>query len=435
MCKDNQNPSNSSDENILIISHTALSTFDSMGSTLANYLSSYSEENIFQFYLKKMTPNIFLKSHYYCWTDYEVLKNIINPFNKSHKGCEIKPNESVDVNPASKDERGTGGWRKRGRNLFFRNILWTISFAFNKRIKEWVKSINLKAIVLMPGDFSFLFKLARKIAKKNGAPIILMQCESYLLKPNLSHGLFYLLYRNNFKINYKKTEKFVKSNIYLCQKLCDNYTSIFPNSKHITIYKPFVKPNNVDTHFTREKNSFIYAGNIGKMTGRYEILNDVCDEINKNGFVIDIYTNSTGEYLNDIINNSSVRFHPLISYNQLVNEYKKHEYVLYVENFKPNFVEDLKYGFSTKICDMLGYGCIGVTIGDSSIAGIQYLKENMIGYIFDDKEKIDLSSLKNVSDAEKQRMINRSKELLDKNHNSYKNSNSFRNEIIFAMKN
>ena len=62
---------------VLVISHTAFTKEDSMGSTLASYFINYPSDKIAQFYIKEMKPNIPVCFSYYKITDSELFRKII----------------------------------------------------------------------------------------------------------------------------------------------------------------------------------------------------------------------------------------------------------------------------------------------------------------------------------------------------------------------
>ena len=64
---------------VLIVSHTACTASDSMGSTLASYLWEYPADKIAQFYIKEMTPDIPVCSRYFKVTDQELVQKLRHP--------------------------------------------------------------------------------------------------------------------------------------------------------------------------------------------------------------------------------------------------------------------------------------------------------------------------------------------------------------------
>ena len=430
MCKgSNINPTiKDSNKNILVISHTCLSQNDSMGSTLASYLSSFPQNNIYQFYIKKMAPNAFKDAHYYNWTDHEAIKNILNPLSKRFKGTpEVA--FSNDAQTAKKEEITNGAnWKKRSALLLLRHFAWSISIHLNKQLWSWIKNANPRAIVLMPGDFQFVFKLAHKIANKFKVPIIIMQCESYLLKPYFEKNIAYKIYRKSFKKWYLKTMRNVNASIYLCDELKTDYEKIFPSSKHITIMRPYPAQCTLKYKIKRVPDTFIYAGNLGLATGRQDALNNLCKSLNKST-QIDIYTGTPKEQLGLLENYTNVNICGFIDSNTLAKEYLSHEYVIHVENSSAKHLVDLKYAFSTKICDIMAFGCIGVAIGSSKIAGIKYLKDNNLAIVAETPEQIS-EKLHSLTIKEKHVILNNCKNVLEKNHSLLKNAELFKSIIL-----
>lgn len=417
---------NKKDSNILVISHTSFSSTDSMGSTLASYFNNIEQTNIYQFYIKQMNPNVYKNAHYYRQTDREALKHCFMPWSKKYQGKQIYADDESTSSTIKDYDFSGKDLKKRYKNMLFRNAVWNISFCFNKKLKKWIKESKATKILLMPGDFSFLFKLTRKISKKYKIPVYILQCESYLLKPYFLKNISYRLYRHNFKKQYYSLMKYVEHNIYLCDELTKDYQLLFPKNNHITLMKS-IDYNLKITPLSNRDDIFIYAGNLGELTGRCELLIKIAIVLEDLGFSLLVFTNSYGNQIEELKKIKNVSVYPSISKDKLIQEYQKHKYMLYIENFDPFHVEDLKYAFSTKIGDILCYGCVGVVIGSKMIAGINYLSEKHAGYIIESETNIEsgIRILTNLSIHDQNQYILNSRHLLKINHDLSKNSVQF----------
>ena len=180
---------------ILVISHTPFAASDSMGSTLASYFGTYNPDKIAQFFIKNKEPDMPVCKNYYRVTDDEILRKLKNPFSKKVGGRidiskEIKKREKVQEKEIkiSKKSRALG--------LVLRTFLWSTKIWCTKEFKSFVREFSPDIILLQPGDFSYMFKLAVKLSKKLTIPLVIHQSEAYYIKPDVSKNPIYLFYKN-----------------------------------------------------------------------------------------------------------------------------------------------------------------------------------------------------------------------------------------------
>ncbi len=394
---------------VLVISHTPFLSTDSMGSTLASYFIRYDASNVAQFYIKDMLPDIPVCKNYYRTTDREILNKILHPFKK------IKVGKRVELSPANEKSAGTSDGKKfnRATGLLIRNLVWKTGLWNTKDFKNWVKEFNPDVILLQPGDFGYIIKLAVKLSKKLHIPLMMHQSESYYLKPYFEKGLIYKIYRKNFARTFKYAQKHTSYCVYLCDELKNDYEKHF-NVPGETIYKATqntpAKPN--------DSLSFIYGGNLGEKVGRAEPLLELGKAVKELGSHIDVYTGSVGEHLNNLTAENGIELHGAVPYDELKIKEKESGFIVHVENFAPFHKEDKKYAFSTKIADMLASGRCIIIYGPIEEAGIKYIKENNLGLVIESKEEL-LPKLKEITENKKLRetYIQNALSFYRKNHN------------------
>ncbi len=414
---------------ILVISHTPFAASDSMGSTLASYFGTYELDKIAQFYIKNKTPDMPVCKNYYRVTDSEILRKLLHPFScrigrkiellKEEQGKEIKPVKDVTV---SRKNRALG--------LLLRNLLWQTNIWYNSNFKKWLLEFSPDIILLQPGDFSYLFKLATRLSKKLNIPLVIHQSESYYLKPYISKSPDYLLYRYDFKKSFEKAMKRASLCIYLCDALEKDYANFF-DTPSVTIYKSTsLVPEVSEKEFDKNNVKFIYGGNLGEAVGRCEPLLEIGRAVKENGFYIDVYTASTGNHMRELTEENGIRLHSAISNDELQRKIKESDFIIHIENQDKKHIEDLKYAFSTKIADMLASGVCSIVYGSCEIAGIKYFAENELACVIEEKQDLALKIRELIEDKSLRcGYVQRACEFAKKNHNPIENSDKTKEKL------
>ncbi|MBO4468726.1 MAG: hypothetical protein J5766_05435 [Clostridia bacterium] len=406
-----------------MISHTSFTKSDSMGSTLASYFTGYDSDRLAQFYIKDMTPDMPVCKNYYRVTDREVFKAALFTFSCRPVGGRIEPDFSGKQSSAAKKDTKSGNSKNRALRMIVRNTVWNLSRFTKKGFQKWVDEFSPDAVLVQPGDFGYILKLATKISKKRRIPLIIHQSESYYLKPYYSKRLSYLLYRLNFKRNFEKMMKRASACIYLCDALQRDYGKIF-DVPSVTIYKSTdIIPKAHEVADTNNGFRCIYGGNLGEAVGRAEPLCEIGKAIKKCGGVIDVYTSSKGEHLRELNDENGIVLHGAVSSDELIKKTQHSDFVLHIENQSKEHITDLEYAFSTKIADMLACGRPAIIYGSAEIAGIKYFADNDLGLVIEKKEDL-YPEIKNlVDDPERQNeYVGRAIKFAKENHDPKKNS-------------
>ena len=380
---------------ILVLSHTSFTKADSMGSTLASYFSAYPPENIAQFFIKDMIPDIPVCKNYYRVTDKELLKKLINPFGKV--GSVIKlGKEHPDGKAAVNSQMGEYKYREWG--MLVRKYLWKMRFWNTKEFKRWVDDFAPQMIMVQPGDFSTLLDIGVELAKKRDIPLVVHQSEAYYLKDYDKKTPVYRFFRNDFKRSYEKMMEITECCIYLCDALKRDYDKIFSVPSYKLMKSASIEPKQNEKPFDRENVRFIYGGNLGNTVGRAEPLLEMGRAVKKLGFNIDVYTADTLENRAEMTAENGILLHNAIPYGELQEEIKKSDFILHMESRREWNVKDLKYAFSTKIADMLASGVCSIVYGPTEIASIRYFKENDLGCVIERAEDLEQSIRRLIDD-------------------------------------
>lgn len=417
---------------VLVLSHTSFTSSDSMGSTMASYFTTYQPENVFQFYIKEMTPDIPVCFHYYKITDNDLVKKIFRPFSYQ-VGSELTISNTTEKDGMGKaaEASAIGNHRHRDFTLLLRKLLWKTRLWDNKRFRKWLNTVSPDIILVQPGDFSYLLDLAVELSMKRNIPLMVHQSEAYYLKEYEKKTLIYKLFRRDYKKSYERMMDRASMCVYLCDALKRDYDKFFSKNS-CTIMK---STNCVSTYrsgsIDRKNVRFIYGGNLGETVGRCEPLVEVGKAVKSLGFYIDVYTASRGEYMKTLTPENGILLHGAIPYTELQNKIAASDFILHVESQRPWNVKDLKYAFTTKIADMLASGCCSIVYGSSEIGSIQYFKENQLGCVIEDKADLkERISALIQDDRLRNSYINNAITQAKKFHNPEINANQMRKIIL-----
>jgi len=418
---------------VLIISHTCFSTTNSMGKTLAAYFKKYNPEMLAQFYIQSVVPEVLSCKNYYRITDYDVLKNILIPF-KNNTGRKFAESDIVEAKAIrsknTMEEKLIKIGRKKPpvfqllRTLLWRNTLWK-----NKNFRGWVEEFNPDAVVLQPGDFTYMYKFAREIALFYKIPLIIHNSEAYYLKEKTTQSFLHNLYWKRFKREFERTMKLTNYCIYMCDLLKEDYDKIFDAPSKAILMSSEILPLKIKSTCNK-RFIFSYAGNLGEKVGRCKPLIEIGRVLKELNLYIDVYSQTEGEHIRELSEENGIKFHGSISYEEVVTVLQNSDFVLHVENQSEFHKNDLKYAFSTKIADLLACGSCIIAYGPPEIASIKYLKDNNLACVIEKKEDI-LEKINNLikDPEEKKQYIENALKQTEIYHNGDKNADAM-NELI-----
>lgn len=413
---------------VLVISHTSFTSSNSMGSTLASYLTKYDPDCVAQFYIKKMTPDIPVCRNYFCVTDREILHKVTHPFSPKIGRVMTLATEGEKDKSAVADKLGSQ--KHRDLTMLARNMLWATGLWNNRKFKDWLQKFDPEMIMVQPGDFSYLLKMAVKLSKKLRIPLIVHQSEAYYLKEYEKKTLVYRLYRWDYARQYEKMMNRTKACIYLCDALKQDYDRFFNIPSYTIMKSTQLKPQKTNRKFGENGIRFVYGGNLGETVGRCVPLVEMGKAIKKLGWHIDVYTASTGEHMKDLTEENGIHLHEAVPYEKLQEIIRESDFVLHMESQSEWHCQDLKYAFTTKIADMLASGVCSIVYGSTEIASIRYFKEHKAGCVIEQQEDLKKSISHLISsETDRDEYIRNALYTAEKYHNAEVNAQAL-NDII-----
>lgn len=369
---------------ILIISNEALSEASSNGRTMRNLLLNIPKENLAQFYLHG-TPDRNICDNFYCVSD----RAALNAFLCKKQKRSVQPQvfsggKQLAKAPAPRPVRSY-------RNLVLRNIIWQSMRWWKRDFSVFLEDFSPDIVLLQAGDAPFMYKIARKIAGKYHAKLVMFNTEHYVLKKVMYAGSGNKLFWHNILMRSLKRQygKFMRGAdhcFYNTQALEQAYQKAYPHpGKSSVLYTTSTMDRLPDEG--GEGFSLLYCGNLG--AGRcapIQELADVLYEVDPTA-CLDIYGKFPGEEARKAVcTKPNVCYHGFVAYEELIPRMSKATMLIHCEN--KNRVENLKYAFSTKIADSLASGKPFLVYAPREYPFVQYLAENQCAHIAGNAEQL-----------------------------------------------
>lgn len=413
---------------VLVLSHNCFSKSGSNGRTLTNFFKGWSKDKLAQFYISSETPDCEVCDKYFRVTDMEVIKSFI----KKDK-CNIIDQKKTNKKTNKFKEIYQMFSKKNSINYIIRNFIWNKNNWWDDNFDNWLEKFNPEVILIQLGDYSFMLKLALKIAKNRNIPIVIYNSEDYFFKDKKSLSPFYYYYRNDYKKQVKEIISYSSHSIYNSEILQETYNKGFKHKSSVIM---------TSTDIIGIKNKKIgqikkisYLGNLS--VGRYESLIEIGECLNKikSNIKLDIYGEIPNKKIKKYFEScSGINLKGFISYNKVVEVMKESDLLVHAENFSEFYRWDLKHAFSTKIADSLASGTLFFMYGPPELVSTKYLLENKVAVVVTEKKELEKKLKELILDKKiNDKKVLKALEIVEKNHNIENNRKLFK-EIIIESK-
>lgn len=384
---------------ILIISHNPVGGSTSSGRTIETFITDAEDTDYFNLYISNEYPNLLDRVEYFQLSE----KHLINGGRVLSKSLDRTRDHSIAFGIEERTipyiSRIIPFLKARYRWCFqiLRECVWRLVYLRQSKLRSWVEKIGPDIVLVYPGDFLYFYKICRSIIN-DGTALVVFNSEDYIsLEKRLS-----------FVSSYKYSVSQAKI------ALLDNANHIFQsNSKIRKYFNKFVNAPSSDLYTTSslycekpfdnrsEKTlRLLYAGNLGH--GRIGTLLDLADVLSRFSLNAKIRVFSANVSEGDselLIGHSKIEFLGRADYSQICKEIVFADVVLHVESFCPIDIENVKFGFSTKLADLICCGRPILVIGPRENAGISYLIEHRTGHVVCEKEAIPQVTVALINDA------------------------------------
>jgi len=338
--------------NTLIISNNCLSDTESNGRILSLLFCAQDDSSLHSYCLCGISDK--KDVHYIKMGDVRNIKSLLS-FGY------VKPSIDCYVDSSVTPSVGNGHTHKKAIHYYIRNILYSMNFHIFRYMKRYIKDNHIDSIFLFGSDAPYLYKLARKLAKKCNIPLTIYTCEDYPLKDfnyieqgKHNKNIFFKLLMRSLKKQVSKAYIVASSSIFNSESLLEDYEKVYKLNNPAVRYLPSVLTK-ID-YKPRDIKHIVYGGNLYK--DRVNSLLDISEvllEINKD-VVIDIYGKASEEDASRLASRSNIVYHGVVDYVKMIEIYKSADMLLHVDGFSDYSILDYKHAFSTKIsdCYMLG---------------------------------------------------------------------------------
>ena len=413
---------------VLIVANQCLSKQTSNGRTLRNFLTGWPKECLAQFCTQLEKTDYEVCDNYYCVTDSDALNAFIGRKKKKSSFTQ----EKSDSSPQSSTKKQ----KRNSITMMIRDIVWNSNRWKSIQFDNWVSGFNPQVVLLQAGDSRFMLRIARKLANKYRASLVIYNSEGYYFKnfdyfrskglPHYLYPLFHILFRCEFT----KTIRYAKNSIYICDALKDDYDAEF----HLPSESIYTATEVQNREHSSTSESFVvsYLGNLG--VGRHKVLIDIADALQKlsPSLFLDVY----GKIPNDDVkkafdNTSGIHYKGFVSYSDVVDVMHKSDLLVHCESFDEFYRKDSKYAFSTKIADSLACGTPFLLYAPKEFAISKYLNENKAAFVVSEKAELIsiLNQIKNDFSFRTQ-YINSAISLVKRNHDHNQNALEFQKTIL-----
>ncbi len=401
---------------VLIISHTVFSNTESMGKTLSNYFCEFDSNELAQFYIHPQAPISSICHRYYRFTDRDAIMSIFH----LKKGISFSTNEQKDSCNDIHMTDFTKSIYQKGRKrtpfvYFIRNIIWRLSNWNNKKFKKWIDDFDPECVFFASGDYSFMYRIALKIAKSKNIPLYISCMDDYYLNNKNDNSTFGRAVHNRFMSIVKKTVDYSNAMFCICEKMSEDYGKYF-NKKCYTLHTPasFIGPLN-----TLKKNKICYLGSLGyKRDDQLVEIGCTLKKIGLHPNHIDVYSSEKRRnILEKLTLENGILFHGEIGSSEVINVIGESMAVLHVESFNESTRRSIKYSVSTKIADSLESGTCIFAYGPQEVASISYLHDNDAAICCFKRDSLELYLRELIirSDERERKIIN-ARQLANRNH-------------------
>jgi glycosyltransferase involved in cell wall biosynthesis len=423
---------------ILVLSHNCFSEFSANGRTLSTFFRFWDKNKVAQFFVNNEVPNSAVCNSFYRITDKDIISSIL----KSKKTGNQLQNVLLTKESNSKKSKET--LEDKFKNLktsspsilyVLRNILWSTNKWDNNQLNNWVDDFQPDLILLQPGDYSFLYKMARTIAKRKNIPLVVYNSEDYYLKDKFSISPFFHLQRFFFKKEVRNTYNTADLIIYSNDLLEKNLHKYFQSKSAVILTSSEISTSN--TNFKNNILRLVYAGNLGHERWKSIVtIGKAAKEINKD-LVIDVYSGFLPKEATATFTiENGINFKGVVSYDEVLKVIDETDIVIHTEGFSDFTKWDIRHGFSTKIADLLSSRKCFLMYGPKKIACVDYLISNEAAWVANSEPELKevLDKILN-SEKEREKYLENAKRLVDERHDVNKNCKMFEELMIEVYQN
>ena len=411
---------------VLVVSNNSFSKTNSNGRTLGNLFTGWPKERLAQFCISTTMPDYDICDNYYVITDENAFQSFI------HLRKAIGQKIENCINTAANTKVGLSKQSiKTASKALIRQLIWFNRWNCNQ-FWQWVDDFHPEVVLVMYSDSSFILQIAQSVSVKNRIPLVMYNTEGFyffehdfMQENTVLDRLCFYIYQKIHRRVVKKLMSRTALTIHLNGKLKKDFLKEFGGKHEVLynsssmVYRAYKAP---------EIPQFNYLGNFGfdRASSLVEIA-DVLHEINPE-YKLHIYGKiPTKEIEKKFKSNPNIILEGFASYDRVQEIMYSSTILFHAESFSPEYEENLRYGFTTKIADTLTCGVPFLMYSLPSVAGADYLVETGAGWYASNKQELKSCIIEILNDEEKRSaVLKKAKEISLLNHSDQKNRETFK---------
>lgn len=384
--------------NILVVTSIELDERNACGNTFANWLSDWSETNVYNIYGRVSLPNNgFCKAHFQI-SPTSLLRYIFRP----KKIGKLIEQSSFCNNTSNSFEQHFIKKNKKSPNDFYYlavDTLYSMCLWQNKRYQQFIQNCNLDIVFYFAKSEAIIYQNLKYLKKHTNAKLVAFYADDMYSMYKESRMLSRKIYKHRFE----KLVKLADLNYGASTMMCEEYEKLFGLKM-----SPLYKGCNISESKDRinEVVRIVYAGNL--YYGRDKVLGEIAVAIKLANVdfqkaCLEIYTTTaiTPE-IDKILNiEGSSKIMGARPFDEIVEIQRQSDIVLHVESFLPENMKVVRLSYSTKMSDCLQSGSMMMVVGPRGIASVEEALSIDGVFVIDNENKIndsisDLLSNKNL---------------------------------------
>ncbi len=411
---------------VLIFEHPPLYT-EGIGKTLYAFFANWPKEKLGQVYSVNLPTDDSLCNYFYINEATKKFSKDITKSKTHNKGSIYRMISSI-----AHSELG----------VIIRSIRYGKFLNNNEELKEWIFSFKPDIIFYGLGESVKENKYIFDLYKYLNCSLVTYISDDYLAK--WEKTIFLRKYYKELKRTYDLLISNSKTLVVISECMRDKYAKIYPLDKLFVAQNALNRIANNDEYYLKKKNKNInisYTGNLG--LGRWKIIRKIAKEIYKinkkseepNIFLYVYSPTYPSKRIIKNISNDFCFYGGNVTGQELDKVRLESDVLLFVESFNKKYKDILETALSTKVPEYLSYGRVVLSVGPEYSWSCKYMEKNKVAVSVSKQNDIkeillQVGNLILRNNPEVYKLLDKSKLLLDKNHNFAKNADCFMNMMI-----
>lgn len=368
---------------------------DGTAHTLMDIFRCWDPKKLALIYTRADLPDTSVCNRYFQISESQIIRSVFKPWMRVGRKVINTPDTSKLAEIQTEHERYTKAHRKSSDLLpVLREIVWKLGRWKTPELKQFITEFNPDIIFVPIYPTAYMARIQRYVAKLTGKPTV-----GYLADDNYSYdsckNIWNYIHRFWLRRHVGPLARGTKEMFVIVEKEKEDTDQRFGTDSKILTKSVDFSIRSYEHKRPNNPLKFIYTGSL--IIGRDKtiaLLADAINKINDNGVKAELFIYSQTEPNASIkhkLNNGASHFCGKISREQVLEEQRNADVVVFAEALDGKEANVAKLSFSTKITDYLSNGKCVLAIGKDCIAPIDYFKRNDAAIIANDAAGIESS--------------------------------------------